>query len=147
MPYFETSVTLARPVAEVFDFFRRPANLLRVSPPELNLSLLEGPELIERGARIVLQARRFGIPQKLASEVTAFEPNALFVDELREGPFRKWVQTHRFETVPTGTRVTFRVDYEPPGGALGLFLTAKTIDQDLRAVFAFRAAKLQEIFG
>lgn len=147
MPRFESVVTLVRKVEEVFDFFRRPANLVRISPPDLHLQILEAPELLDLGSRIVLQARRWGIAQKLASKVTVFELNARFIDELVEGPFRKWVQTHRFETVPDGTRVTYHVDYEPPGGILGLMMKASTIDKDLQAVCAFRAQKLQELLG
>jgi ligand-binding SRPBCC domain-containing protein len=147
MPRFETAQTLARKIEEVFDFFRRPANILRISPPDLNLQILEAPELLELGSRIVLQARRWGIAQKLASKVTAFEVNARFVDELQEGPFRKWVQTHRFETIPEGTRLTYQVDFEPPGGILGMMMKASAIERDLQAVSAFRAQKLQELLG
>ena len=147
MPRFETAQTLARTIEEVFDFFRRPANILRISPPDLNLQILEAPELLELGSRIVLQARRWGIAQKLASKITAFEVNAHFVDELQEGPFRKWVQTHRFETVAEGTRLTYQVDFEPPGGILGMMLKASAIEKDLQVVCAFRAQKLQELLG
>jgi ligand-binding SRPBCC domain-containing protein len=147
MPRFETALTLVRQVEDVFDFFRRPANILRVSPPDLNLQILEAPELLELGSRIVLQARHWGIAQKLASKITAFEVNTHFVDELQEGPFRKWVQTHRFEAVSEGTRLTYQVDFEPPGGILGMMMKASAIEKDLEAVCAFRAQKLQELLG
>jgi ligand-binding SRPBCC domain-containing protein len=145
MPRFETTITIARPVAEVFEFFRRPANLLRVSPPELHLRLVEAPELVERGSRIVLQGRRLGIPQRLVSEITTLVPDVLLVDEQKEGPLRKWAQTHRFDKVPEGTRVTFQIDYEPPGGMLGFVVTAAAIDKELRWLFAYRTQKLHEL--
>jgi ligand-binding SRPBCC domain-containing protein len=147
MPRFETAMTFPRPIDDVFDFFRRPANLLRVNPPDFHLSLLEAPEVLQQGSRVVVQVRRFGIPQRLESEITALEPNALFVDELRQGPFRKWVQTHRFAATPEGTQVTFQIDFEPPSGMLGLMVTAAAIEKELKAVFAYRAGKLHELLG
>ena len=48
--------------------------------------LVEGPEQLSLGSRITVQGRRWGIPQRIVSEVTAFEPNVRFVDEQRQGP-------------------------------------------------------------
>jgi ligand-binding SRPBCC domain-containing protein len=147
MGRFETEITLQRPIEEVFDFFLRPANLLLVSPPELQLHLVDAPELLQFGSRIILQSRRMGMPQRLVSQITALETNARIVDEQREGPLRKWAQSQQFEGVPEGTRVTFRIDYEPPGGMLGFIVTAAAIDKELRWLFGYRIAKLQEILG
>jgi len=147
MPRFESVLTFARPLDAVFEFFLRPANLLRANPPDLNLQLVEAPLVVQLGSRIVLQARRFGVAQRLVSEVTAWQLQALLVDEQREGPFRKWVQTHRFEGVGAGTRLTYQVDYEPPGGMLGLVLNARAIDKELQTIGAFRAVKLAELLN
>jgi ligand-binding SRPBCC domain-containing protein len=147
MPQFEASQTFPRPLAEVFDFFRRPLNLVKVSPPELHLELVEGPEVLELGARMILRGRRWGLPQRVVSEVTALEPNAGFTDSVVEGPFPKWVHVHRFEAVSEGTRVTDHINFEPPGGVLGLMVTASFLLRDLEWVFAFRREKLAELLG
>src|SRR5690242_11929136 len=124
MPVFEATQTFSRPVAELFDFFCQPANLTRVSPPELHLSLVEAPERLALGSRITVKGRRWGIPHKITSKVIEFEPNVRFVDEQVEGPFRKFIHTHIFEALPDGgTRTTDRIEYEKPGGALGLIVT------------------------
>jgi ligand-binding SRPBCC domain-containing protein len=147
MPVFEASQVLPRPLEEAFDFFRSPANLVRISPPELHMALVEGPALVELGSRIVLKGRRWGIPQRIVSEITAFEPPATFTDTQVEGPFRKWVHTHRFEAVPGGTRVHDRVEYEPPGGLLGLVARPALIERDLQWIFEYRTKKLTELLG
>jgi ligand-binding SRPBCC domain-containing protein len=147
MPHFQTMLTIPRLIEEVFDFFRRPANLLRVTPPDMNLRLVEAPEVIQLGSRISLEARRYGVAQKLVSEVTSLEPPLRLVDVQRQGPFRKWVQTQRFETVAGGTQVTFHIEYEPPGGMLGFVMTAASIEKELRALFDYRARKLLELLG
>ena len=83
----------------------------------------------------------------MATEVTAFEPNVMFRDEQRQGPFGKWIHTHRFEEVPGGTLVRDEIDFEPPGGLLGLVVTVKQIEKELEWVFAYREKKLQELLG
>jgi ligand-binding SRPBCC domain-containing protein len=147
MPHFEQTMRLSRPVAEVFDFFARPANLVRVSPPELHLRLIEGPERLELGARLTLRGWRWGVPQRVVSEVTAFESGVRFVDEQRKGPFGKWVHTHQFEADSGGTLVRDRIEYEPPGGVLGLVVTVGWIERDLEWIFTYRETKLRELLG
>jgi ligand-binding SRPBCC domain-containing protein len=147
MPVFERVACYPRPVAEVFDFFCQPGHLLTVSPPELHMRLKEAPERLQLGSRIVVRARRYGFGQRITSEVTAFEPNALMVDEQKEGPFGKWIHTHRFETVPEGTQVTDRIEFEPPPGLVGMMVTASVIEKELQRVFEFRQQKLAEIFA
>jgi ligand-binding SRPBCC domain-containing protein len=147
MPSFDAVLTVPRPLAEVFEFFLDPANLARVSPPELHMRLVEGPRRLQLGSVIVLQGRRWGVPQRVVSEITAFEPGASFVDEQRQGPFRRWRHAHRFETVPEGTRIVDRIDYEPPGGLLGLVATPKMLERDLQWVYGYRSEKLRELFG
>ena len=58
MATFERTMRFNRSAAEVFDFLARPANVVRVSPPDLHLRLVEGPERIELGSRITWKGRR-----------------------------------------------------------------------------------------
>jgi ligand-binding SRPBCC domain-containing protein len=147
MPSFDAVLTVPRPLTEVFDFFLDPANLVRVSPPELHMRLVEGPRRLQLGSVIVLQGRRWGVPQRVVSAVTAFEPGASFVDEQRQGPFRRWRHVHRFEAVPEGARIVDHIEYEPPGGLLGLVATPQMLARDLEWVYAYRSEKLRELLG
>jgi ligand-binding SRPBCC domain-containing protein len=147
MPSFAAELTVPRPLAEVFEFFLNPANLVHVSPPELHMRLVEGPARLRLGSVIVLQGRRWGVPQRVVSEVTAFELGASFVDEQRQGPFRRWKHLHRFVAVPDGTRIADHIDYEPPGGLLGLVVTPQVLERDLHWVYGYRCEKLRELFA
>jgi ligand-binding SRPBCC domain-containing protein len=147
MAQFETVQSFPKSVGEVFEFISQPAHLIQVSPPELHMRVVEGPVRVQLGSRIVIQGRRWGIPQRMVSEITAYEPNVMFADTQREGPFKRWVHSHHFEAVPGGTRVTDRVDYEPPGGLLGLVMTARMIEHELRWVFDYRRQELAKLLG
>jgi ligand-binding SRPBCC domain-containing protein len=145
MPVFEHVTELRCPPAKVFEFISRPANLLAVSPPDLHLRLVDGPERLALGARITVRGRRWGVSQSITSEVTALEPGALLKDEQRSGPFGRFVHTHRLEATPEGTRMTDRIEFDPPGGLLGLILTAGRIENELRESFAYRDRKFREL--
>lgn len=147
MPLFEAVQDFPKPLAEAFDFFRRPANLVRVTPPELHMQLVEGPELVELGSRVTLRGRRWGVPQRVVSEISAFELNVRFMDEQVEGPFRRWTHQHSFESHGEGTRVTDRIEFEPPGGVLGLLVTAAFVERDLKWIFEYRNKTLKELLG
>jgi ligand-binding SRPBCC domain-containing protein len=145
MAVYESVDRFATPLGRAFAFFLRPANLLRLVPPELHLQLLEGPEELHLGARLTLQGRRWGLLYRSVTEVTALEPDALLVEEQRQGPFRKWAHTQRYEALPGGeTCVRETIEYEPPGGLLGLRLTVNRIEADLGWVFAYRVRKVRE---
>jgi ligand-binding SRPBCC domain-containing protein len=145
MPVFETETLLACPPEKVFDFLARPANLLLVSPPELKMRLVDGPERLALGARITVQGSKFGIAQKVTSEVTAFEEGVQFTDAQVQGPFGRFVHTHQVEPADGGTRMLDRIEYEAPGGLLGLVLTNNRIRQDLEALAAYRARRFKEL--
>jgi hypothetical protein len=145
MPQFEKTIVLACPVADVFEFLSLPANLVEVTPPEFNMHLVEGPERLVVGARIVLQGRRWGFSQRVVSRISALEPNRLLVDEQVEGLFKKWVHSHRLEEIPGGTRMTDTIEFEPPSGVLGLFLTGDTIQTELEDLFAYRTQRFKEL--
>jgi ligand-binding SRPBCC domain-containing protein len=147
MPVFEASQVFPRSLEEVFDFFIRPANLVTVSPPELHMKLTDGPERLALGARVTLDGRRWGIAQRIVSEVIDFQPGVGFIDAQTKGPFRKWVHTHTFAVVPGGTEARDRIEYEPPGGLLGLVATVSRIDADLKWVFGFRQQQLARLLG
>jgi len=147
MPVFETSQSFSCALKDIFDFLTQPARVLLASPPELHLRLEDAPERLSLGARVVVRGRRWGIPHRAVNEVTAFEPEVQFVEEQREGPFRRWVHTHRLEAVDGGVLVSDHIDFEPPGGILGLTLTAARVLRDLEWVFAYRGTRLAELLG
>ncbi len=148
MPSFEFVVGFSASPATVFALLRRPAVMVQLTPPEMHLQFESGPDELEFGSRLVLRGRRWGLPQRVESEVTGFEPDALLVLDQRRGPFRRWTHTQHLEPLPEGgTRLSERIDYEPPGGLLGLTVTAAFLERELSNLFAFRRQKFGELLG
>jgi ligand-binding SRPBCC domain-containing protein len=148
MPCHESVQEFAVPKDRVFVLLRQTAVLVQLAPPEMNLRAESGPVELELGSRLVLRGRRWGVPQRIVSEVTAFKTDALLVLEQRQGPFPRWIHTQRLDTLGEGgTRLSERVDYVPPGGLLGLTVTAAFLERELTSLFAFRREKLVELLG
>lgn len=148
MERFEKSECYAAPSAKAFALFRRSAERVRLAPPDLHLKLEEGPAELQKGSRLTVCGRRWGLSQRMASEITALEENAQIVEEQRKGPFRSWKHTQRFAATPEGgVRITDEIEYEPPGGMIGMIATASAIRGELERYFAYRRERLVELLA
>jgi ligand-binding SRPBCC domain-containing protein len=140
-----SSVTLPRPLDEVFPFFSDARNLERLTPPWLRFSVLTpGPIEMRPGATIDYRLRLRGVPLRWRSEITVWEPPGRFVDEQRRGPYRLWSHEHCFEAVDGRTLAHDHVRYAVPGGWLADRLLVR---RDLQRVFEYRRAVLRDLFG
>jgi ligand-binding SRPBCC domain-containing protein len=146
MPIFTNRLTLARKPDDVFAFLRDPKNRLQLTPPEWGLELVQGPPLLELGTRTTWRMRRFGMSQSLVMETTLLEPPIRLVEEQRQGPFRRWVHTLTCTGSADETLLHDVVDYEPPGGMLGLLLTKAQMETQLTQSFQWRDRQLRMIF-
>jgi ligand-binding SRPBCC domain-containing protein len=146
MPHYTITLEIARPIQDMFAFFARPKNLLQFTPPDFNLELMSGPEILELGARLVWKGRRWGISQQITQLVATFDKEKLIVVEQMKGPFSRWIQAHHFEAADAGTRIVEKIDFAPPGGLLGLAISADSIRKELEKISAYRATRLKELF-
>jgi ligand-binding SRPBCC domain-containing protein len=137
---------LARPLSEVFGFFGDAANLEALTPPWLGFEIrTQRPIAMRQGALIDYRISLRGIPVSWRTEITLWEPPNRFVDEQLRGPYRLWVHEHTFEEQPDGTTLAGdRVRYAVLGGRL---VNRLLVERDLRKIFAFREAKMSELFG
>jgi ligand-binding SRPBCC domain-containing protein len=142
MPTLRFVERYPHPIDEIFDFFRRPANVVALSPDDLDIRLLEGPEEVSSGDRFAVQVRRFGLSRRVVTEVVNVEEPSLLVERQVEGPFRAWQVERRFSVVEGGTEVTETITFEPPTGLLGLMLTVAVVEQELTQAFAGRAERV-----
>lgn len=132
MAVYERTTRIRAPLETVWQFHSSPDGLAAVSPSWLRLRVerVTGPdgrpvEGFAAGTEVTLSVRPFGLGrrQRWTSRIVARErraERAEFRDEMLDGPFRRWVHTHRFEAVPSGTRMTDRVEYELPLGLSGV---------------------------
>lgn len=138
---------IRRPRAEVFEFFSRPENLSRVTPPKLGFEILTpSPILMKEGALVDYQIRLLGAPLRWRTLITAYDPPRRFVDQQLMGPYSFWHHTHEFEEVPEGTLVRDVVRYALPLGALGDLVAGAYVAADLEEIFRYRKKVIASVF-
>jgi ligand-binding SRPBCC domain-containing protein len=123
------------PRDRVFPFFADAANLQQLTPPWLHF-LIRTPQPIEMriGALIEYRISLHGIPLSWLTEISAFQPVEMFVDQQRRGPYRTWIHTHEFHRERGGTLLVDHVEFD----MLGAAIVAPLIRRDLRKIFTFR---------
>ena len=147
MPHYTITLEIPHPLPDLFTYLTRPKNLVQLAPPDLNLELLNAPDLMILGSRLVWKGRRWGVSQQITQEVVTFERDKLIIVEQQQGPLKRWVHANHFEATGTGTRIVEKIEFEPPGGLLGFVVTADAIRKELEKLLAYREKKLKEIFG
>ncbi len=136
-------------LAEAWEFFSRPENLARITPPELGFEVTsELPEKMYAGMivtyRIVVLP---GVKVPWVTEITQVREPEYFVDEQRSGPYRLWHHQHQFEAVPGGVRMTDLVHYQLPFGKVGDVLAGGLVRRRLERIFTYRREILEKMFG
>lgn len=119
----------------------RPGAFERLNPSFDPVEVEERTGGLEVGARTVIRMKVGPVHQRWVAEHTAHEPGRLFRDEQVDGPFKKWVHTHRFEPLPDGTsELVDEVEYELPLGGLGALFGGGFTKATLERMFAYRHA-------
>lgn len=147
MALFTADITIDCPPQQAFDFLTRPTNILEVSPPETGLSYRETPEVYHLDAIIKFAIVSFGQPREVVHKVTEFKSPEYFVEEMIDGPVPFWKYTHRFEPEGSGVRVVDEIEFEPPGGLLGMIVTESRILDNLEDGFDHRYARLEKLLS
>lgn len=145
---FESRQTVTAPLDEVFDFFSRPENLERITPPSLGFEILTPPPIAMReGALIDYALTVKGVPMHWRTLITCYEPPHRFVDEQLKGPYAFWRHEHRFEAVSEGTRIVDEVRYALPFGPLGGLAHRLFVRRDVQRIFEHRTRVIADRFG
>ena len=92
------------------------------------------------GETVTWRARHFGIWFTMTSKITALEEPTRFVDQQVSGPFKTFIHEHRFESLPTGTRMTDTLTVGSP--IFGALAERLVLVSYLRRLIARRNAQL-----
>lgn len=134
---------LPRSLHETFDFFERPENLARITPPALDFRILTPPPIrMVRGLTIDYTLRVLGMRRHWRSLISEYDPPYSFRDEQVIGPYRLWNHRHRFWCHNGGTVIEDFVMYEVPLGPLGFLIDRFVVRGQLDAIFDFRRARV-----
>jgi ligand-binding SRPBCC domain-containing protein len=134
-------------ISTVFPFFAEPANLGRITPPQMRFRIVRSPgRTLRAGDRIEYTIRVAGVPLTWVTLITEWIENVRFVDVQERGPYAKWEHTHAFEVVSGGVKMTDAVEFDMPLGPIGGFFCGWFVRRQLAAIFDYRERVICEIF-
>lgn len=144
---FERTTRIDARLARVFEFFSAPANLARITPPEMGFRIVRGPgRPLREGDRIEYRIRVFGVPLRWTTLITLWREGEAFADLQERGPYRYWLHTHTFRAVAGGVEMHDLVEYELPFGLLGRLFGGRLVERQLEKIFDHRAQVIADVF-
>lgn len=134
---------------ECWDFFSSPQNLKLLTPEYLRFEMCDTQESCKMypGQIITYTIRPLGFSMGWVTEITHVQQPDYFIDEQRFGPYTFWHHEHRFYPCSGGVEMVDTIYYKLPFGFLGKALHYLKVKKDLKAIFSYRSAKLDEMFG
>jgi len=132
----------------VFEFFSRPENLEKITPPAMSFNIMTPrPIEMKEGSIIDYTVKIVGIPTRWRTVITSYKKNEYFVDEQRFGPYSLWHHKHFIKEIDGGIEMEDVVDYKIPFGFLGQIAHPLFVKNKLRDIFKYREKKLIKLFG
>ncbi|ADW16631.1 hypothetical protein Despr_0450 [Desulfobulbus propionicus DSM 2032] len=129
---------------QAWAFLQHPANLDRITPPDLRFRIVTDiPDSMHDG---LIVEYRITIPligtHTWVTEIKHIREGHSFVDEQRLGPYRFWYHYHEIRPTEEGVLLLDRVFYQPPLGLLGRLLHRLYIRRTLERIFDYRRERL-----
>lgn len=140
MEQFERETEMPVPAETLWDWHMQDGAFEKLVPPWQEVEILDRPERLEEGARLVMKMYLAGpIGVRWVAEHHDFIEGRQFVDVQVEGPFRSWRHTHRFEPAGEERSVLHDiVEYELPMGRVGAFFGGWIARGQLDRMFEYR---------
>ncbi|MBT8291280.1 MAG: SRPBCC family protein [Muriicola sp.] len=148
---YRLSAKQAFPISRqtAWDFLSNPANLSKITPPEMGFEILSGADRpMFPGQIIQYKVRPFpGFSTRWVTEITHVKDGSYFVDEQRFGPYSLWHHKHFINEVEGGIEMEDIIDYKLPLGVLGKLAQPIVVKKQLISIFKYREEQLTSRFG
>ena len=145
MKSFEQSFKINCSIDKVWKFYTDIKHLEIVTPPNLNLKIIEtSDKQIIKGLRMTISGRLFLYNSKWNSIISLVDISRhMYIDEMVKGPFKKWKHIHLFSEIEENqTVITDKIEFELPFFFLGKLMEGY-VENNLKKIFKFR--KIQTV--
>ena len=145
MKSFEQSFKVNCSIDKVWKFYTDIKHLEIVTPPNLNLKVIEtSDKQIVKGLRMTISGRLFLYNSKWNSIISLVDISKhMYIDEMVKGPFKKWKHVHLFSDIGKNhSLVTDTIEFELPFFLLGKLMEGY-IGYNLMKIFEYR--KIQTV--
>ncbi|MEO5571651.1 MAG: SRPBCC family protein [Bacteroidia bacterium] len=137
-------------ISEAWLFFSDPRNLKKITPPEMDFTILTEnlPDKVYSGLVIEYSVSPLlGIKTKWVSEIKKVNEPTFFIDEQRKGPYSFWMHKHSFEETAGGTLIKDEVQYALPFSLFGIAAHTIFVKRKLNKIFNYRTKIIEKTFS
>ncbi|SHH69692.1 SRPBCC family protein [Winogradskyella jejuensis] len=134
---------------EAWNFLCNPANLSKLTPPEMNMKIISGADRPMYAGQVLQYSVTplAGIKTKWVSEITQYVDKNYFVDDQLYGPYAFWHHKHFVNKIEGGVEIEDIIDYKVPFGILGQLLHPILVKPKLESIFNYRKEQMEALFG
>ena len=133
--------------SEVFNFFKNAENLEKITPRNLNFTILSPlPIIMDEKTLIEYNITLFGIKIYWRTLITEYNPSDSFKDIQLNGPYALWEHTHMFKECKNGTMMIDDINYSIPYGIIGRIAHFIWVKRQLNNIFNYRYQIIDKIF-
>ena len=132
---------------EVFDFFKSPENLSKLTPSKLNFKILTPtPIEMKNGQLIDYTINILGFRVHWRTMITSYLEPHEFVDQQLIGPYSMWHHKHTFEDKGDYVEMNDEVNYVIPFGVFGRIAHYLYVKKELKGIFLYRTKIINKVF-
>jgi len=148
MRRFEFTQFVPASIDVVWDFFSSPANLSKITPPEMGFIITspKQPEMYPGMFITYKVSPALGLKLNWVTEITQINEKVFFIDEQRKGPYSIWHHEHHFSEVDGGVEMHDILYYSIPFGFIGSIADRVFVRNKVRRIFEYREKRILEIF-
>ena len=142
--------TVAKEIDLLWDFFRKPRNLNKLTPEDVEFKITSGKsDDFYEGKIISYKIRPFKmINLNWVTEISQVKEGFYFVDNQIFGPYKMWHHEHHFKSNGDGTTdIIDKVKYKLPFYILGRLMHKIFIKRKLVNIFMFRQKQINNLFN
>ena len=132
---------------EVFDFFKSPENLSKLTPSKLNFKILTPtPIKMKNGQLIDYTIKILGFRVHWRTMITSYLEPHEFIDQQLIGPYSMWHHKHTFKDKGDYVEMNDEVNYVIPFGIFGRIAHYLYVKKELEGIFLYRTKIIDKIF-
>ena len=142
--------TVNKDISLLWDFFRKPSNLNKLTPEDVNFNIQSGAsDDFYEGKIISYKINPFKfVSLNWITEISHVKESSYFVDNQISGPYKMWHHKHHFRSNHNGTtEIIDKVKYKVPFYIIGRLAHKIFIRKKLFDIFIFRQKKINELFN
>ncbi|MBA3284417.1 MAG: SRPBCC family protein [Nitrosopumilus sp.] len=150
MHYFKTKQFLPINITTAWEFFSNPANLSRITPPELDFKIISKISSLKiyEGMSINYKVKPlWGISVGWETVLKNIKEPQSFTDIQTSGPYKQWEHKHSFRQHNNGVWMQDEIKYKLPLGFVGRIFNFILVRKKIESIFLYRENVLNKLFN